>query len=299
VPEWEAEIEVDETLAQRLISGQFPEVETETLTLIGRGWDNTVWLAEHRWAFRFPRREIAVPLVARELATLPALAPRLPLAIPAPVFGGQPTDDYPWPFLGAESIPGREPAFAPLDDAARVRAARPLGKFLRALHGSPAPDELPEDPNGRANMTVRVEWTERRLAHGKELGLWGALPAAKPVLDAALAAPPTHVRVLTHGDLHFRHVLVDDSGALTGVIDWGDVGRSDPGIDLVLPWCLLPPDARPTFFEAYGGPPGGSAERGRLLALFLSATLAIYARDEGLPELEREAVGSLVRTLQD
>ncbi len=72
---WAPEIAVDRELARHLIGSQFPELELRSLELIGEGWDNTVWLVDGEWSFRFPRREVAVPLVERELAVLPLIAP--------------------------------------------------------------------------------------------------------------------------------------------------------------------------------------------------------------------------------
>src|SRR5919199_2649834 len=141
---WTAEITVDEPLARRLIGSQFPEVELESLTLIGEGWDNTVWLAGGRWVFRFPRREVAIPGFRRELAALPLLAPRLPLPVPEPVFVGRPSEAFPWPWFGARHVPGVEPLG--LDEGARRGMARPFARFLRALHSAPLIDGLPADP---------------------------------------------------------------------------------------------------------------------------------------------------------
>src|SRR5690242_6310408 len=135
---WAAEITVDEPLARRLIGSQFPEVEVEPLTLLGEGWDNTVWLAGGRWVFRFPRREFALAGFEREMAALPALAPRLPLPVPEPVWLGTPTDEFPWPWFGAALVPGVEPLG--LGEVARRGLARPFARFLRALHDAPLID---------------------------------------------------------------------------------------------------------------------------------------------------------------
>ena len=98
-----------------------------------------------------------------------------------------------------------------------------------------------------------------------------------------------------HGDLHVRQVLVSDDGSLAGIIDWVDVCRGDPGIDLLLLWSFLPPGARAGFLEEYGPVSDESLLRARVLALDLGAVLALYARHEGLADLEREAVGGLDR----
>jgi aminoglycoside phosphotransferase (APT) family kinase protein len=90
VPVWSAEVAVDDELA-RAILAQFPELEVGSLRRLAEGWDNTVWVVNERYAFRFPRRQIAIPGVERELAVLPRLAPLLPLPVPEPIFVGRPT----------------------------------------------------------------------------------------------------------------------------------------------------------------------------------------------------------------
>ena len=81
------------------------------------------------------------------------------------------------------------------------------------------------------------------------------------------------------------------------MIDWGDVCRSDPAVDLVLVWCALPPAARAAFFDEYGAVGEEGLLRARVLSLFLCAVLALHARAEGLGEVERESLDGLERTL--
>jgi len=293
VPEWSPEIVVDEALARRLLRIQFPELELASLRLVGEGWDNTAWLVDERWVFRFPRREIALDGIGRELRVLPLLAPLLPLPIPQPVFVGRPSSAFPWPFFGGPAVPGHELAEASLSDEARAPLARSLGRFLRALHAAEVPVELPVDPISRADMRIRVPGARDRLA---EVGY--ADPRAEAVLTAALELPPSDGHTLVHGDLHARHIFVDD-GTLSGVIDWGDVCRSDPAVDLVLFWCAFPPAARAAFFEEYGAVDEEALLRARVLSLFLCAALALHARAEGLEQVERESLDGLRRTLAE
>jgi aminoglycoside phosphotransferase (APT) family kinase protein len=295
VHEWSAEVTVDRDLAHRLIAGQFDAIELAELRLLAEGWDNTVWLADERWVFRFPRRQLVVPGIEREMAVLPQLAGQLPLAIPEPVFLGRPADGFPWPFFGAPFIPGRELAEAGCDDAARRRLARPLAEFLRALHSLDPDVELPIDPMGRADMAVRVPRTAERLEELARLGLWRAPATVRAVLDDAAALAPSEPSALVHGDLHLRHLLVDEGCGAAGVIDWIDVCRGDPAIDLSLFWSLLPPDGRVEFLAGYGSVDDGALLRARVLALFLCATLAVYAHHEGMPNLLRETLAGLDR----
>ena len=290
--EWAPEVTVSEELARRLIAAQFPQVRLGSMTLLGEGWDNTVWLADGRWVFRFPRREFAIPGVERELAALPVLAPLLPLPIPDPVFAGAPTEEFPWPWFGAAHIPGGEPLG--LDERARRALARPFARFLRALHDADV-DGLPADPMGRADMAIRVPATEKALADLEAEGLWRTPASVAPLLAEARSLAPVEATVVAHGDLHMRHLVVDPAGTLVGVIDWGDVCRGDPSIDLPLLWSLLGPDGRADFLAEYGPVTAAQILRARVLAIFLSAVLALYGHHEGMTALKDEALLGLDR----
>jgi aminoglycoside phosphotransferase (APT) family kinase protein len=297
VPEWDAELEVDEDLARRLIGRRFPTLDPGSLRRVGEGWDNVVWATRDGVAFRFPRREIAVPGVEREIVVLPHLAARLPLEIPDAAYPAEPDRDFRWPWFGSRLIPGREIASARLGDAERTAIAPRLGHFLRTLHRVTLDCDatLPIDPHGRTDMTARVPST--RAALSRVQPLWTAPVEAHEILEEAERLPPPSATAIVHGDLHVRHLLLDATGTLVGVIDWGDVCRADPAADLSLFWSLLPPAGRDAFLGSYGPVAADALLRARVLALFLSATLATYARATGNPDLEREAVSGLERTL--
>ena len=297
MPVWSAEVELDEGLVRRLI-GQFPELPVESLRLLAEGWDNAVWLVDERYAFRFPRRQIAISGVELELELLPKLAPLLPLPVPDPVFRGRPADGYPWPFFGSELLPGRETCDTDLDDDARLEIALQLAGFLRALHTLDFDEPLPLDANARADMTMRVPLAREHIAELERLGLSRVPLRVEHILETAERLPPAELPAVVHGDLHFRHVLVEGR-RVTGVIDWGDLCRSDPAIDLPLLWGFVPPEGRAAFLDAYGPVEEEQLLRARVLAFSVWAALAAYAHAEGLPSVEREALGGLERALVD
>jgi aminoglycoside phosphotransferase (APT) family kinase protein len=297
-PLWAAEREVTPDLASALVREQFPELAAGGATSIERlgvGWDNVAYLVGGAHVFRFPQREVAVPLLETESRLLPVLAPRLPLPVPVPIFLGRPSAAYPWPFQGYARLPGRPACDAALDEAARARAAVPLARFLRALHDVPADEAArlgaPSDTLGRADLPRRAQLTRERLAEARARGLvdgGDALDALCAEAEAARgpAAPPA----LVHGDLYARHLLVDGAGALSGVIDWGDVHLGHPALDLSIAFGFLPPRARAAFFSAYGGVPDESVLlQARLRALFYGVTLLLYGTEAADAELVREA----------
>lgn len=288
---WHPETAVDELLARRLVRAQFPAIDASTVELVSSGWDYTVFRIDHDWAFRFPRREVVLEPMQRELAALPVLAPLVPVAVPTPVHVGVPGDGFPWPFYGARWLAGREASLA----GHRVELAAQLGGFLRALHGADVPG-LPADANHRADMHRRVLLTREALARIEPQ--WPIPRAVDELLRTAAKLPASERAVVCHGDLHFRQLLVDGP-RLSGVVDWVDICRSDPGIDLMVVFAFLPPEARAAFFSQYGEVSEPSLLRARVLALNLSAVLARYGRDEGNGPVEREAFASLDRAVAD
>jgi aminoglycoside phosphotransferase (APT) family kinase protein len=303
--EWDAELVVDEALVRALLSEQFPELDAGSARLLGEGWDNSVWAVEEEWAFRFPRRAIAIPGVEREIAALPALAPLLPIPIPEPRRVGVPSDTFPWPFVGTPLLPGREPCDAGLTDRERDQLASGLARFLRTLHSRQTLDAvdptraLPVDFNRRADASLRVARARENLAYLRDARIWNPPASIERILSAAEMLPPSRAElVLTHGDLHQRHVLVSE-GTLAAVIDFGDLCLADPCIDLILVWSLLAPRARERFFAEYGAVTDDQLLRSRVLAIVLDSMLARYAEDVGHANLQREAVAGLERTLTE
>jgi len=325
--QWTAEVEITPQIAADLIREQFPDLGAHQVTVLATGWDNTAFAVDSQWLFRFPRREIAVPGVRREITLLPRLAARLPLPIPDPQFVGQPSTRYPWPFFGARLLPGGELADSGLADSRRAGAAASVGHFLRTLHdpglvvlvdGS----DLPVDPMRRASAPVRARrarevldrlvgrriWPTdsdvNRLLDQAERAAAGAGSADRvagaaesdgtlPAGDGASGRGPL---VVSHGDLHVRHLLVDRDGSATGVIDWGDLCLADPAADLSIAYFGFCGKARADLLAAYGRPI--SAERelaARACAISLAVSLAEYAADDGRAALLRECVAGLGR----
>ena len=296
---WDAEITLARDDVRRLLSSQFPALLLHDLRLLAEGWDNAVWVVTDEWAFRFPRVSDAVPYLQTEIAVLPRLAPLLPLPIPVPVFVGRPDDRYPWPFAGARLIPGRELVTSGLTEPERVPAARQLGAFLRRLHDTP-PGELgpvlpshPERSDAGRGLARDLERLDRIGAEG----MWSQPAEARELVEQAAALGPDLELVVSHGDLHVRHLLVDASGQAMGVIDWGEVARLHPSIDLHIAYSGFSGLAREALFAEYGRIPEEWSTRARASALLYSVTLAIYARQRGEGELEREALTGIRRAM--
>jgi aminoglycoside phosphotransferase (APT) family kinase protein len=304
---WDAEHAIDADAARALLAEQFPGLALESVVELAYGFDNSVFVVDGTWAVRFPRRQMGADLFAKEVALLPALAPLLPLPVPVPELVGRPQHGFPWPFWGGRLLPGVEVAEAALPEDGRDRLGAEVGAFLRELHRPGLADRLgaglPHDPMRRATPSSRGPIGRDSLDRLAGHGHWRPGSDLDRAFDALLAettalGPPTGPEVLAHGDFHLRHVLVDATGAATGVIDWGDACLADPVVDLAFGWGALSGSARAEFFAAYGEEPDAERElRGRVLAAALGAVLAEYAVTESRPLLLTESLASIGRAL--
>jgi aminoglycoside phosphotransferase (APT) family kinase protein len=240
-----AEVDIDATLIQKLLHDQFPAL-AGPVRIVASGWDNVLARVGHVLCVRMPRRALSAPLVQHEADWLPRLAPTLPVDVPAPVAVGQPSADYPWPWLVCPWFEGRRLADVPA--GARTAVATQLGAFVSALH-RPAPEDAPASPwRGVPLSDLRPRLVERL----------GQIPAGdaetlRAVWGRCVDAPPHQgPPVWLHGDLHPLNVLVhsDAPPALRAVIDWGDLCRGDPAADLAIAWLGFDGPGRAAFSAA-------------------------------------------------
>jgi aminoglycoside phosphotransferase (APT) family kinase protein len=241
-----AEVDVDEALVRGLLLAQRPELAELPIRVVANGWDNVIVRLGDDLAARLPRRAAAAALIESEQRWLVQLAPRLPLPIPVPVFAGRPTASYPWPWSITPWFDGSSAATAPPVDPDAT--ARTLAVFVAALH-TPAPADAPANPFRGVALAERAAAVEER-AHSladridlnTTLRVWTDMAATEQWNGPAL---------WLHGDLHPSNMLTHD-GALSAVIDWGDLTAGDPATDLSIAWMLFDERQRGVFRDLAG-----------------------------------------------
>ncbi len=300
---WTPEIPITSRQARRLIEGHFPELSPARVVLLGGGWDNTVFLVNGEWVFRFPRRHIAVGLMQAEAAVLPRLAPHLPLPIPVPRFVTKPDSGVPPLFSGYRWIEGTPSCRADLDADGRGRLAIPLAGFLRTLHGMSYAEAsdwgLPGDRFRRLDLESRKAPLVRVLESLQQAGITGGPAPWRRILEGTPRSYRSEQTVLVHGDLHGCQLLISEEGRLSGVIDWGDVHLGDPAVDLAVAWSSFPAPGREEFRRAYGEVPEQCWQMARFRALFTTVMLAGYARQRADEVLLQECCRGLSFLLEE
>lgn len=227
-----AEVNIDKALIQHLLQTQIPKLASLELTFLDAGWDNENYRLGKEYIIRLPRRQLAADLILNEINWLPTLQKRLPIAIPAPVFSGQPDAKYPWQWTIIPWVNGRSANLNP----PKATEAIPLVKFLKALHQK---DPVNAPVNHSRGVHLREKMADLQLRMDRLQSKTNSIsPKIHSLLSTALEAPFPNEKYLIHGDLHPRNMIVD-TGKITSIIDWGDITDGDMATDLASLWMLF------------------------------------------------------------
>jgi aminoglycoside 2''-phosphotransferase len=210
-----------------------PAFRGASFLTLGEGMDNRAILVGGEIVFRFPKHPEATERLARELALLPKLGPRLPLAVPQFEYVGRTA-------IGGKLFAGhRVIAGAPLPSdlawPSMQRAAHDIARLLTELAAVPVDEArawgvVDDDPRpgyaedlerARTEIYPRVEpWVRDYVER-----LFGKYFDDKALLDCEPA--------LLHADLAPDHIRYSASEQrITGIIDWGDASIGDPDYEL-------------------------------------------------------------------
>lgn len=297
MPPWSAKIAVDTQTAQQLLNSQFPQISIETIELVGNGWDNTVFLVNSTWIFRFPRREEAVELLLTENKALPLFANKLNVVIPKPEFFGEPSKDFCWPFSGYKHISGEAAYLMNLSRKERSELTKPLASFLKQLHHLTVDTQirsiLKSDPIDKLN----VKKIEKRLTEYSLLVKDNSLAAYKSTISKISSSCRglefERRECIVHGDLYSRHIILNENKQISGIIDWGDVMLDEPTIDLSLAHSFLPIEAHESFKLNYGNISDNNWLIARLRAVSYGVSLAAFGYDTGDRAVHQEGLNIL------
>lgn len=225
-----------------LLRASFPGLEFRDARVVDDGWDSFVLDLDDEWIVRFPRRPEVEQWMEREIALLPALAPRLPVQVPHFELVAR---------NGLVCAGYRKIQGSPAKGDVSVQTGDDLGRILSALHAFPV-------EHARA---LGVPYFDPAAWREHFTGLCGDFrQRVFPLLDPterkqaetlfAQVDALEFVPALLHSDLGPDHVLCRD-GRVAGIIDWSDARVGDPALDLA--WCLngTPPHVAVAVAHAY------------------------------------------------
>ncbi|MEV0289714.1 aminoglycoside phosphotransferase family protein [Kribbella sp. NPDC050820] len=240
---------IDTPLVRELVAVQFPQWAALPLEPVDSGGlANAIYRLGSDLCVRLPLRPSITDPVRREQAKLAALAPLLPVAIPAVEAIGSPTDAFPGEWSVHRWLTGRHRSPDALADPRGL--ATDLAAFVDAFRRIDLPDRPPAYPGERRTRAPMVEMdSSTRKAIGELDGLIDT-GAALASWEESLAAPYDGREVWVHSDLTPGNLLVSVEDRLTAVLDFETCGVGDPACDLFPVWHLLPVNLRDEFRAA-------------------------------------------------
>ncbi|MDX8030225.1 aminoglycoside phosphotransferase family protein [Lentzea sp. BCCO 10_0856] len=280
----DGEIATDVSLVDELVRTQFPRWHGLPITQLEHGGtDHAIYRLGDELAVRLPRIEWSSGQAERDAATLPKLAPHLPVAVPEPLELGEPTENYPYRWSVVRWLSGDIATIGEVSETTGIR----LAELVQALHGIDTAVEAWTTYRGRldhASSDDRVRESIAELGNDPRLlALW------REVLDAPHWDQPAR---WLHADLHEGNLLFTDR-ELTGVIDWGCAAVGDPAGDLMTAWLFLDERGRRAFRRELAEFDDATWLRAQGWALELAVVALPYYRDTN-PFL----VGVATRTIE-
>ncbi len=243
------EVDTDASLVRRLLADQFPPwADLPIEPVESSGTDNAIYRLGEDMAVRLPRIPGGTGTIDKELRWLPELAPMLPVAISQPLAKGSPGHGYPWHWSVHRWLDGESVNVERMADP--VGLGQDLGGFVAAMQRIDAAEAPMAGRDGSRGLPLAQRDAATREAVAQLDGVIDS-PAVTAAWDAAVRAPTWRRRgVWIHGDLLSGNVLVDGSGRLSAVIDFGCMVVGDPACDVMAAWTLFPAEGREAFRSA-------------------------------------------------
>jgi macrolide phosphotransferase len=232
-------------------------IQEDSLKFNESGLDFQVVLATdaegERWVLRFPRREDVLPSIDKEKRTLDLVAPLLTVESPRWIIS---TDEL----IAYRALNGRPAVTIDSEAKAHIWEIDPanipeqfhesLAEGMVSLHqislekarAADLPIETIEE--ARSAMKQRMDAVKDEFGVGQ--ALWNRWQ--QWLYSDVLWSGET---VLTHGDLHAGHILIDAQAKVTGLIDWTEASVTDPAIDFLGHYQVFGEQALKKLIAAY------------------------------------------------
>lgn len=271
--------EITAELVSRLVASQYPQWAHLPVSPVELpGWDNVTFRLGEDKSVRLPSGPSYEAQVEKEHRWLPRLALQLPLPIPQPLAKGSPELGFPRVWSIYLWRPGRPAAPETISD--QEQFAEELAAFLCALYGLDPTGGPPWGSHSFKRGGPVSVWDEQTRETVDLLGNEVGRASVLAVWDAAMSAERNQRDVWVHGDVTESNLLVDSTGRLSAVLDFGCSSVGDPACDLTVAWTLLRGSGRERFRAALGFDDATWA-RGRGWALWKALLGIRWALEEG------------------
>lgn len=247
------ELHIDIALVRQLVDRAFPEYVEDVLRhMSDSGSSNALFRLGNDKLVRLPRQPGGGASIDKEASWLPYVAPRVTVELPAVVGVGEPDLGYPERWAITTWLNGNRPSTPRTipRDSGNSGLAEDLAQFLTELREMEVPEQAKDDKalswyRGLPLCDLDDDFRETAdECRGLRIGLDvdEALRVWDRAVDASRAVEPADSWY--HGDLLVENLLLNDTGGLAAVIDFGGLALGNPTVDLVVAWEALDEDGR-------------------------------------------------------
>ena len=239
----DGQLSVTAEMVRDLVGGQFPEYTRLPIEPVhSEGTVNAIFRIGEQLAARFPLQPNDVDTTRRwlqdEANAARELLGRTRVPVPEPVAIGEPGAGYPAPWSIQTWLPGT--TASEVDCSTSDHFAHDLAEFIQQVRSIDVAGRAFTGDGRGGDLRSHDNWIETCFAESSRLV---DVPQIRQIWTRLRQLPRNSPDVMTHGDLIPGNVLVSE-GRLTGILDVGGLGPTDPALDLVAAWHLLDTDRR-------------------------------------------------------
>jgi aminoglycoside phosphotransferase (APT) family kinase protein len=220
--------------ARRLVR-ELSELPARDVEPLGTGTDSAAFRVDSDWVVRFPLTQEARRALRRELALLPELSQSLPVAVPRPECVAEVRGQLAFSaYRLLEGEPLSDAALAALVPPHRERALDELAALLDCIHRFPLQRARAAGVSFELYKGAYHDTQHRLLRELDGILSVDDLDAIARQRSAFECAQRecSSSPVLLHADIKPAHLLHNPaSGALTGLLDWGDLSLGHADFD--------------------------------------------------------------------
>jgi aminoglycoside 2''-phosphotransferase len=218
-----------------LIKEKIPHLDIKHYHQNKQGQNNDVLIVNNEWVFRFPKYREGIKQLKKETVILDYVSSKLSLPVPDPVYQCFHPDEPGMVFTGYRILPGIplwKNDMSCLDTNQIRKAAEVLAVFLKELHSLPLESELSSIQHSESTCYEEMSDLYERLKTKiypfmKQESIEETDNRFTNYFHSFESVYPC----IIHGDFGCSNILWD-KGDVSGIIDFGGAGISDPAYDV-------------------------------------------------------------------